>query len=43
MKEGSMPAATYAGPVYPPFSTVEKVTGMVGSLFDNAPVNVHQV
>ena len=43
MKKASMPAAAYAGPVSPPFTSTEKLLGMVGSSFDNAPVNVHQV
>ena len=43
MKKASMPAAAYAGPVSPPFTSTEKLLGMVGSNFDNAPVNVHQV
>ena len=38
-----MPAASYTGPVNPPFSAMEKALGLVGAVFDNAPVNVHQV
>ena len=38
-----MPAAAYAGAVTPPFSDTEKIIGMIGTTFDNTPVNIHQV
>lgn len=40
---GDMPAAAYAGEVIPAFTDMEKIVGMVGTAFDNTPVNVHQV
>ena len=43
LKKGEMPAAVYAGAVNPPFTDTEKIIGMVGTTFDNTPVNIHQV
>jgi carotenoid cleavage dioxygenase-like enzyme len=43
--EGAVPPGSYTGPVTPPFSTKEKISGLLSSMseFDNACVHVHQV
>ena len=42
---GDIPPGPYTGPVSPPYTTLQKITGAVMSMstFDNVPVNIHQI